>query len=264
MTPGVSETKIQKCFAGLEMHNYKLSDFETFSSEQWETLGFSKTASDLLTKPTNQIDEQIARIAGIMADSPLKLVDISNPLFPTQLESFLKTPPFYLFLYGNIPLLKAKKFAVIASQGATHKHMQQVEAMTEAGVLKGETLVVGVNTDAYKRAAVVPLRWGAPRIIVLDRGLFAALGENLDQEMFPAARLWRYRFDPEVDLVVSFCRPDEEYRKGANQTRDRIVVGLADRLVAPYTRPKGTMATLAARAASLGRPVQMGASLDEN
>ena len=140
----------------------------------------------------------------------------------------------------------------------------QQEAMTESGVLKGETLVVGVNTDAYKRAAVVPLRWGAPRIIVLDRGLFAALGENLDQEMFPAARLWRYRFDPEVDLVVSFCRPDEEYRKGANQTRDRIVVGLADRLVAPYTRPKGTMATLAARAASLGRPVQMGASLDEN
>lgn len=264
MTPGIGGAKIKQFFSELELQRVSISSFSAFDTDRWMEFGFSQVASELLAHPTQDLVERVERISNYSLEKPVKLVDTSSPLYPKQLEEFMGSPPFYLFLYGNVALLKAKKFAVVASQGASKKHLQLVEAKTEAGVLKGETLVVGVNTEAYKRAAVVPLRWGAPRIIVLDRGLFAALGENLDQEMFPAARLWRYKFDPEVDLVISFCRPDEPFRVGANKVRDQLVVALADRLEAAYVRPRGTMAALTAKAEALGRLVQKGLDPVEN
>ena len=61
----------------------------------------------------------------------------------------------------------------------------------------------------YRRAAIVPLRWGSPRIVVLSGGIRFHLGHDLSHEPFRAARLWRYRWDPATDLAVSRRAPDK-------------------------------------------------------
>ena len=124
---------------------------------------------------------------------------------------------------------------------------------------KGEVVVSGHDTPEYQRSALVPLRWGAPRILCLDRGLFPALGENLTEEPFRAARLWRYQFDPKTDLVVTPFRPESNYPKKSanNKTRDRLIASLSMRLDFVEVAPGGNMEALARMAIKAGRSVRV-------
>lgn len=186
---------------------------------------------------------------------PVRMLTRDSPLYPASLENFCPSPPGYLFLYGNERLLENPTFCVLASRDATEKDLSRAARLVEEQTLAGKTLVTGADTKPYQRAALVPLRWGAPRIVVLDRGLVQALGQNLDRELFSAARVWRQRFDPEMDLAISFGRPDEGASKSALARRDELVVGLSNEVYAVRLREGGTMAKLAARAERNGKTV---------
>ncbi|MER3413137.1 MAG: hypothetical protein C4341_02645 [Armatimonadota bacterium] len=188
-----------------------------------------------------------------VGDKPVRLVTRDSPLYPRALEEFCRTPPGYLFLYGNPKVLNNPTFCVIASRGATREDLDRVSRIVEEQTLEGKTLITGSNTPAYRAAAVVPLRWGAPRIVVVERGLFSALGDDLERELFAAARLWRYRFDPTTDLVISFSRPDEGAVKSDSTRRDEIVVGLSQEVYAVRIRKGGNMERLMARVEERGR-----------
>ena len=115
--------------------------------------------------------------------------------------------------------------------------------------------MTGHDRPEYQRSAVVPLRWGAPRILCLDRGLFQVLGDDLKNEAFRAARLWRYEFDPSTDLVISPFRPESGFIGVNNQVRDRLVASLSHRLTFVNVRPDGNMEKLARTAEKAGRQV---------
>lgn len=185
----------------------------------------------------------------------VRLLTTSSSIYPSRIVDFCPSPPAFLFVYGNVRVLSSATFAVISSRNPTVADLDAVERASEAGVLASKALVGGTNTDAYQRAAVVPLRWGAPRILVLDRGLFCALGDDLSEEPFRTARLWRYRFDPETDLVISRNRPFDEYAASNQTYRDELIVALADQIDAVSLRPGGNMDILAKRAEELGRTV---------
>lgn len=187
----------------------------------------------------------------------VSLVTAVDPHYPHALEAFDPDPPGVLFLYGNGRLLESRTFAVLSSRKSPQAALDLIERLAEEGVLTGETLVAGHDTAEYQRAAVVPLRWGAPRILVLDRGLYAALGEDLGDEPFRTARLWRYRFDPATDLAVSACAPDLRYHAAGNKTRDRVIAGLARRLDIVIAQEGGNMERLARLALKAGRPVRV-------
>jgi predicted Rossmann fold nucleotide-binding protein DprA/Smf involved in DNA uptake len=91
----------------------------------------------------------------------------------------------------------------------------------------------------------------------LDRGLFRALGEDLNQEPFRAARLWRYQFDPLTDLAISPCRPELGFAGLNNQVRDRLIASLSDRLDFVEVNPGGNMEKLARQALAAGRKVRV-------
>lgn len=186
------------------------------------------------------------------------VVTAADPHYPHHVEHLEPDPPGVLFLYGNQKLLHQPTFTVLASRGGTDESTRQIERLTEDGVIRGEVLVAGHNTPAYQRAAVVPLRWGAPRIMVLDTGLFEGLGEDLSDEPFRAARLWRYKFDPKTDLALSAVNPLRSFHRNANRVRDRLVAGLSYRLDFAYIAPNGNMEHIALAALRTGRPVRVG------
>lgn len=140
-------------------------------------------------------------------------------------------PTFYeparLWLYGNAKLLRGRLAVVEDALGFDHDdptRLQAIEEQAERLVLEGHILVCGIHNPAHQRAAVVPLRWGASRILVVSGGFLHHLGPNLDKEPFRVARLWRYRFDPQTDLVVSRRAPGKLPTFGRhNPTVDRLI-----------------------------------------
>ncbi len=159
--------------------------------------------------------------------------DAQSP--PRRSAPFDQEPGFYepagLWLYGNVRLLRGKLGCIESSLGPpihTPRELDQIERQAEDLVLSGQVLVTGIHNAAHQRAAIVPLRWGAPRILVLSGGFHYHLGTNLKEEPFRAARLWRYQFDELTDLVISRRWPDRKPTFALhNPTMDRLIVSIA-------------------------------------
>jgi hypothetical protein len=159
-----------------------------------------------------------------MTYEPVDLPEPANGL----LRSRLNYSPVRLRGYGNTRLLTGKLWHSPESllRSCDVATLDKIERDTEEAVLSGFTLVCGVATPGNQRSAVVPLRWGSPRIVVIPCGLHAAMGPDLKEELFRAARLWRYQFDPQTDLVIAL---GADHSKGfiAHDTRvNRIIATL--------------------------------------
>jgi len=155
---------------------------------------------------------------------------------PRRTARYSEEPAYYepagLWLYGNVRLLDASKACIGEAHGPRCHRPADLERIEEEAtnlVLGGKILVCGVHNPAHQRAAVVPLRWGSPRIVVFSGGFRWHLGEKLDEEAFLTARLWRQAWDPETDLAVSRRAPDRLPTFALhNPTVDRLIVGLSD------------------------------------
>jgi len=156
---------------------------------------------------------------------------------PPRSTPFDQEPGFYepagLWLYGNVRLLRASLACVDRSFGQPVHTPDQLDRISKEAmslVLDSRVLVAGVHNTAHQRAAVVPLRWGAPRILVFSGGFHVHLGSDLKNEPFRAARLWRYRWDPLTDLAISRRAPDKLPTFALhNPTVDRLIVKLVGR-----------------------------------
>jgi DNA processing protein len=170
------------------------------------------------------------------SSSPGDLPGAAGPSTLPRSVHFAKEPGFFepaqLWLYGNTSLLErelALAPSIFTVSGDEQRDVGAAELEAERLVLDGTVLVCGVHNDVHRRAAVVPLRWGAPRIVVLSGGFHWHLGPNLDEEPFRAARLWRYRWDPVTDLAVSRRAPDRlpTYARH-NPSVDRLIRAISE------------------------------------
>lgn len=144
--------------------------------------------------------------------------DANDPALvaPRRTARYEDEPGFYqparLWLYGNIRLLFSKLSHVEGATGAglwSRSDLEEIEREAERRVLNCEVLVCGIHNEAHQRATVVPLRWGAPRVLVFSGGIRFHLGKDLKEEPFRAARLWRYQFDSRTDLAISRRSPEK-------------------------------------------------------
>ncbi len=153
---------------------------------------------------------------------------------PRRTAPFETEPGFYepagLWLYGNARLVRSPLACVATVFGPewhSPRELDEIEREAEAIVLSGQVLVCGVHNPAHQRAAIVPLRWGAPRILVFSGGFLYHLGQELKQEPFRAARLWRYQWDATCDLAISRRAPDKLPTYAThNPTVDRLIARL--------------------------------------
>lgn len=159
-----------------------------------------------------------------------------NAAPPRRSAPFEEEPGFYpeagLWFYGNIKLLHARLAYVpqaLAKPPFLRNELDIIERDAENLVLDAMVLVTGTHNEAHRQAAVVPLRWGAPRILVFSGGFYSHLGLELDQEPFPAARLWRFKWDARTDLAVSRRAPDKcPTYANDNPSVDRLVRGIVE------------------------------------
>lgn len=223
-----------------------------------EVFGMSARAAEIWLEGRSRYLERAARLEEKLDRFGVRLLTIRDDDYPTRVHSFDPDPPALLFAYGNVRLLEANTFCVLSSRACPQAGLDLMERLAEEGVLRGETLVSGHDRPEYQCTAIVPLRWAAPRILVLDRGLFAALGKDLSDEPFRSARLWRHRFDPESDVAMSIGSPDLPFDARGNQKRDRLVAALSLRLDFVHVSERGNMEKLLSLALRASRPTRVG------
>lgn len=258
MTPGLGARSVTRILARNAALERSPEQFLALSAETLsEEYRLTKKAVHWLTAGRQSLISTTAELEKRLEGLGVRLVTSADAAYPTIIEEFDPDPPGVLFFHGNFRLLETQTFAVLSSRGSMPADLDWIERLAEEGVLRSETIVSGHDTAEYQRASVVPLRYGSPRILVLDRGLFTVLGEELNQEAFRTARLWRTEFDPRTDLAVSPFRPESEFFGVNNQIRDRLVASLSRRLDVVRANPGGNMERLMRLALKAGRPVRL-------
>jgi DNA processing protein len=258
MTPGIGGRTVTRVLARNDLLGRSPEDFLRLAPEaKREEYRLTLKACEGLNAAPQDLVDRVKAVEERLDKHGVGLVTSADAHYPRQIEEMDTAPPGALFLYGNTRLLGVRTFAVMSSRGTSPAGLDMMDRLCEEGVLAGDVLVAGENTPEYQRAAIVPLRWGSPRILCLDRGLFTSLGQDLNQEPFRAARLWRYEFDEKTDLVVSAFRPDAGFIGINNQVRDRLVACLAARIDFVEIRPGGNMEKLARLALKAGRQVRV-------
>jgi len=256
LTPGVGGKSLTRVLNRVDMLGISIEEFFALSPEALrEEFGLRQAVACKVLEQRTSGDARVEAMQDRLAKLGVNLISAADAHYPAMIEEMDEDPPCLLFLHGNQKLLEARTFSVLSSRNTSPAGMDQIDKLTEKGVLDGEVAVASDNRPEYQRSALVPLRWGAPRILCLDRGLFEVLGQDLRTEPFRAARLWRYQFDPATDLAISPFHPEAKYKGVNNQVRDRLVACLSRRLDFVEIAPEGQMEKLALMALKCGRPV---------
>lgn len=222
---------------------------EEFKIPQKTAIRWTENCHSLIA----QAEKELARLDGL----GVRIATAADPHYPRRLDEFDVSAPGLVYLYGNLALLERETVSVVSSRNPPFGTLDLMERAAEQHVMAGKVLVSSHDTEPYQRAAVVPLRWGAPRIMVLDSGLFDCLGPELRDEPFAAARLWRFQFDPRTDLAISAVSPRSGYHQNSNRIRDQIVFGLSLQVDIAWCAPGGNMESLAKLALKAGRKVRL-------
>ncbi len=258
ITPGIGHKSIVRILARNDLVGRSIREFMSLSDATLrEEYRLSQKQADAWESQRSQSLDAAAALEERMDRFGVGMVTAADGHYPQLLEDMDPDPPGVLFFYGNHRIMEAKTFTVLSSRSSSPSALNLVEKLTEEGVLQGDVLVTGHDTPEYQRAAVVPLRWGSPRVLCLDRGLFDCLGEELKDEPFRAARLWRYQFDAKTDLAISLAHPEKGYVTGMNVRRDRLIAGLSRRLDFVNINPGGNMERMARMALKANRAVRI-------
>lgn len=204
-----------------------------------------------------------SKMAAAVEKNDIRAMIVRDPDYPSALREYEKDPPPIIYAYGNLGLLRERKFAVVASSDVG-PHATEVMRET-AGTLSDQGLVAVTshNTHPYQVVGLAIRSRNAPVMLVLDRGILSAFPQGLGYEPSAQARIWSLRFDPRRDLVLSKFRLYDPWIGANGKERDRMVFALADIVVAVEVRSGGVMESECLRAIRKGREVYVYKGSDE-
>jgi predicted Rossmann fold nucleotide-binding protein DprA/Smf involved in DNA uptake len=179
---------------------------------------------------------------------------IDNPAYPPRVHDRMPLPPSVLYATGATAVLTSPTLAVLNSRTLSDYSVTACMAVVQAAAAQGFTLVGGGMKTAYRITAVASRAVTAPRLIVLDRGLFATLGARFDRDPFGFGP-GRGRLDAARTLVLSPFRLMDHASPHNGRRRDELIAALGDVIVAVHARPGGEMERVCLRALDRGQSV---------
>jgi len=174
--------------------------------------------------------------------------------YPGRLVGRLGPPPPVLYAVGAAGVLERPTLAVLNSRLLAEHTVPATAAVTQAAAVQGFTLVGGGMKTSYRVASVAGRAAGAPRVIVLDRGLFATFGAQADRDPSGFGP-GRGPLDVARTLVVSPFRLGDHASPRSGQRRDELVAALADVVVAVHAQPGGQIERVCLEALDRGQVV---------
>lgn len=189
-----------------------------------------------------------------LAAQDVRIVTPDDPSYPRGWLHCCRVMPPVAYAYGAMELLARPSVALLASRVVTEETVVATMLVARAAAREGCTVVVGGMKSPHRIAAAAARAAGAARIIVLDRGMFAAFDGRPDLDPFGLGPS-RARFDPRATLVLSVFRPDNHAAPGSGARRDELIGALGHGIVAISAHPGGGVERICLRALDGGRGV---------
>ncbi len=224
----------------------------------------AKRHIDFLESNFSALKSECSELEERLNEIGISVITLWDSDYPMSLKAYDSQPPPVLYAYGNLGLLKERKFAVVNSNNAPDYSLSLTSRVVDALINTGKVLVTGHNRHPYQLAALTAKRLGAPVITVLDRGIVSAFKGRLEWELFAEARIWNPQFDKYNDLVISPFRLGDSWIGNNSKQRDHLIFALSETIVTVYVRSGGVMEKESLYALSVGREVFASAGLDAN
>jgi predicted Rossmann fold nucleotide-binding protein DprA/Smf involved in DNA uptake len=163
------------------------------------------------------------------------------------------TPPI-AYAYGDEGILALPRVALLSSRILTEHVVTATMRIVRRAAADRCAVVVGGMKATHRIAAMAVRASRARRVVVLDRGLFAAFSRGLEFDPFGVAP-GRARFDPRATLVLSSFRTHDHAVPRSGRRRDELIAALGDVVVALSARPGGEIERVCLRALDRGQAV---------
>lgn len=231
-------------------------EFLTLSADEWrQEYHLEERSVSCLQQEVSRRSRRALEQARSLQRAGVTLLTLQDTTYPVALLTYLDDPPPVLYVYGNLSLLRRRRFAVANSRDAPNDVLNACDRAAEAAALRGWLPITGHNRPAYQRCALASVRNGRSVCYVLDCGLWKAFPGGLSHALFPAARIWRVEYDSERDLTLTPFPPDAHMIAHHNRRRDQMIFALAEAVFAGSIRPGGQMERQCLQAIQQGKPV---------
>lgn len=179
---------------------------------------------------------------------------MENSQYPARLRQRLRPTATVVYGLGNPAVLHGLTLAVLNSRTLSETSVTVSLLAVQAAAAQQFTMINSGMKSTYRITAVASRAAAAPRVIVLDRGLFAAVGARADRDpsgLGPG----RAAFDPQRTLIVSTYRLMDHAVARNGKRRDAVVAALADVIIAVHARPGGEIEHVCLEALDRGQSV---------
>lgn len=211
-------------------------------------------AVECLTRHRNAYEEHCAALAErLRGHGGLALLS-GEADYPRAWVQYLSQPPPVVFALGDTALLQSPTAAVLNSRSPSVEAIIATRAIVERAARDGFCVASGAMKLGHRIAAASARAAQAARIIVLDRGLFAAVGDESERDIFGLAS-GRLRLDRSRTLVLSPFRLNNHAAPMNGARRDSLIAALADVVICVEARPGGHMEDLGLDMLARGKPV---------
>ena len=199
-------------------------------------------------------EARCAALAAVLLSAGARLCPLGDPQYPAGWVRYGDPPPPLAYLHGEPTLLRRPAIALLHSRLVDAETVTATLRLARAVAAAGCGLAVGGMKTTHRLAAATARSLGAPRLIVLDRGLLAAFGGALDRDPFGLGPR-RTAFEPSRTLVLAPFRPDDHAVPRSGRRRDALIAALADVVIAVHARPGGEIEQVCLRALERGQTV---------
>jgi DNA processing protein len=214
--------------------------FQLPASSYEEEYGLSPAAVACLTRHRDAYARHCAALAERLCSHGGRALVCGQPDYPRAWIQYLALPPPIVFALGDPAILHSPTAAVLNSRSPAAGAIWATRLVVERAARDGFCVASGAMKLGHRIAAASARAARAPRVIVLDRGLFAAIGDESERDIFGLAS-GRLRLDRGRTLVLSPFRLNNHAAPMNGARRDSLIAALADVVICVEARSGGHM-----------------------
>jgi DNA processing protein len=253
--PGVGERRLARLMAVTARRGEALRCvLEAPPARLAAVYGLPPSAIDRLCAQRGRHLARCSRLTDQLQDAGARLLVRGSDGYPAALERDLPLPPPLLFALGNAAILADPCVAILSSREVGDETVPATVAILRKATEERLSVAIGGMKTTHRLAAIAARALGAPRVVVLDRGLLAAFGSDLATDPFGSGGK-RSRLDRATTLALSSFRPEDHAAPNSGRRRDEIIAALGDLLFASSARPGGEVERICLASLQRGKPV---------
>ncbi|HVN86395.1 MAG TPA: DNA-processing protein DprA [Candidatus Binatia bacterium] len=236
--PRVGETAARRALELTAARGIALMDFfQLPEATLREAYALHRQAVERVCRDRERREREAGELLARMRAAGVEVCVWDDSRYPARWRERLDPGPPIVFSLGSLAALEGATAAVLNSRAPTERAVTATIRIVQAAAAQALVVVSGGMKATHRIPAVLG-RTAPARVIVLDRGIFAALGRHVDQDPFGLGP-GRAALDAARTLVLSPFRLGDHAVARNGRRRDELVAALADVIVAVHTRAGG-------------------------